>query len=375
VKISPVGAVMPLDLLTLLSQPLIAFTIELDNEYEHRAIHSMTIRRPEVGSRSGPWLTSFAMYSNCLQFLGEAPIAVRDLQRLARTSTNLDGMRRWGYIRLSPPPGKPNSRHPNEHWLIEPTTAGRLAQETWRPLPELLEQRWRERFGGKEITSLRSLLLAASGRSDVAYPDFLPILGYGLFTRGRGLVEERSMPPVSDAPLEAGSPFTALLSRLLCSFAYDFERESTISLAISANLLRILDTTGIRNRDLPQRTGLSKESIAMAMGILEKSGMADIGNGKGRTVRLTRSGLAAKEAALHLIAEIEERWIRHLGQSVMRQLRESLASLVEGSGGLPSRLLQAIDPYPDNWRAAVPRPQTLPHFPMVLHRGGYPDGS
>ncbi len=31
--------------------------------------------------------------------------------------------------------------------------------------------------------------------------------------------------------------------------------------------------------------------------------------------------------------------------------------------------------YPDNWRAAVRRPATLPHYPMVLHRGGYPDGS
>ena len=34
-----------------------------------------------------------------------------------------------------------------------------------------------------------------------------------------------------------------------------------------------------------------------------------------------------------------------------------------------------FEPYPDNWRASVRRPATLPHFPMVLHRGGYPDGS
>jgi hypothetical protein len=27
------------------------------------------------------------------------------------------------------------------------------------------------------------------------------------------------------------------------------------------------------------------------------------------------------------------------------------------------------------WRASVPNPETLPHYPMVLHRGGYPDGS
>ena len=40
---------------------------------------------------------------------------------------------------------------------------------------------------------------------------------------------------------------------------------------------------------------------------------------------------------------------------------------------LPSRL--GLEPYPDNWRAQVRRPETLPHYPMVLHRGGYPDGS
>jgi len=33
-------------------------------------------------------------------------------------------------------------------------------------------------------------------------------------------------------------------------------------------------------------------------------------------------------------------------------------------------------PYPDNWRAAVQQaPGALPHYPMVLHRGGYPEGS
>ncbi|MGB7741631.1 MAG: hypothetical protein WBL41_02645 [Terracidiphilus sp.] len=40
-----------------------------------------------------------------------------------------------------------------------------------------------------------------------------------------------------------------------------------------------------------------------------------------------------------------------------------------------SPLLQGLHPYPDNWRASLPMPEVLPHFPMVLHRGGFPDGS
>ena len=30
---------------------------------------------------------------------------------------------------------------------------------------------------------------------------------------------------------------------------------------------------------------------------------------------------------------------------------------------------------PDCWRARLPRPDTLPHHPVISHRGGYPDGS
>jgi len=41
----------------------------------------------------------------------------------------------------------------------------------------------------------------------------------------------------------------------------------------------------------------------------------------------------------------------------------------------PPPLSGGLEPYPDNWRASVRRPATLPHFPIVLHRGGYPDGS
>jgi len=51
----------------------------------------------------------------------------------------------------------------------------------------------------------------------------------------------------------------------------------------------------------------------------------------------------------------------------LRASLEPLAARQPLSGGL--------EPYPDNWRALVRRPDVLPHFPVVLHRGGYPDGS
>ena len=37
--------------------------------------------------------------------------------------------------------------------------------------------------------------------------------------------------------------------------------------------------------------------------------------------------------------------------------------------------MHGLEPYPDGWRAKVPRSEVLPHYPTVLHRGGFPDGS
>jgi hypothetical protein len=53
-------------------------------------------------------------------------------------------------------------------------------------------------------------------------------------------------------------------------------------------------------------------------------------------------------------------------------LRRVLEPLVAGD---PPPLYAGLTPHPDNWRARLPRPATLPHYPMTLHRGGYPDGS
>lgn len=93
-----------LPLPALLSQVLVAFTIELDNEFERLMRHRTTSHGSTAGSRHAPWLTSMVMWSNCLRFVGEDGVTVGELQRLARTGTNLDGMRRWGYIIIEPDP-------------------------------------------------------------------------------------------------------------------------------------------------------------------------------------------------------------------------------------------------------------------------------
>jgi hypothetical protein len=76
----------------LLAQALVAFTIEFDNEFEHRMPHS-TARGPAANAR-GPWLISMAMWSNYLRFVDEGTARTDDLALLA----NEPGLVRWGYL-------------------------------------------------------------------------------------------------------------------------------------------------------------------------------------------------------------------------------------------------------------------------------------
>jgi len=138
-----------------------------------------------------------------------------------------------------------------------------------------------------------------------------------------------------------------------------------LSLAICANVLRILDEKGVRVRDVPLLSGVSKESIAVAMGILRKKGVAVV---EKNVARLTPKGREAQDAYRQRIGIIEARWQASSGEDTIRTLRDLL-------GRLAGELFRGLEPYPDGWRASVRRPNTLPHYPMVLHRGGFPDGS
>jgi hypothetical protein len=326
---------MPLPLSTLLSQAHVAFTIEFDNEAERRMPHRTT-NHGSTGFQ-GPWLVSLAMYANCMQFVSEKGMSAAELARRARTPTNLHGMQRWGYITIGPDK------------LIRATSAGLMAQEIWRPLFEVIERRWEKRFGTTEINQLRESLRALVNQIDLDFPDCLPILGYGLFSRAP---DRKRTEPVGDLPL------SALLSRPLLAIAIEFERESDLSLAIAANVLRVLDgDKGIRLRDLPSITGVSKESIAVAMGILRKKRLVAE---ESRIVRLTPQGIAAQSASKLRLTAIEDRGQAH-------SLRDAIERIVPR--------LEIADLYRDGWRSNVRQPGTLPHYPMVLHRGGFPDGS
>jgi hypothetical protein len=311
-----------MSLTSRLSHAFVAYTLEVDAAVEARMPYRTT---DHGGPRGAPWLVSTAMWFNCLRFL-DSSVTVAQLERRARTPTNVDGMRRWGYVSL-------------DGDVLQATPAGLRAQAAFAASLAEIEARWAERF---DLPRLRTAL---SGRLDVGLPDTLPILGYGLFSRAEATPEH---------PRDDDAPLCVLLAHFLLAIALIFERRSKVSLAIAANTLRVLDA---RVADLPALTGASKEANAMAIGWLERSGLVEIGkDGRLRVARLTSAGTAARDAAHTRLARIEER----IGDA------ELLAALEP---------IMAFRPEPSGWRAATRRPQTLPHFPLVLHRGGYPDGA
>src|SRR5262249_5852583 len=125
---------------TMLSHVLIAFTIEFDNEAEHRMTHRTTLARQSGEELRGPWLGALPMWANFLRFVAEDGVPLADLTALARI-TNLAGIERWGYLTI------------NEE-VVCLSRGGRHAAGVWRPLAAEIEARWRERFGAARIAGL-----------------------------------------------------------------------------------------------------------------------------------------------------------------------------------------------------------------------------
>jgi DNA-binding MarR family transcriptional regulator len=365
-----------LPLPTLLSQVLVALTIEFDNEFEHQMPHTTTWG-PAAHSGRGPWLVSMAMWKNFMQFVGEEGVPLRELEGLGRI-TNLPGLERWGYVVVEPDPADSRPKPPRSDWVVRATLAGLRAQDVWRPLEGVIEERWRHRLGNDEIATLYESLHALVDRFDIDLPLYLPVLGYsdGMFARlhdGRWASDRRESHDAS------GLDLAALLSKVLLAFTIDFEHESKVSLAISANTLRVLDERGVGVRDLPRLTGVSKEAMSASVGFLERRGYVvvepDPTVSRTKLARLVPKGLKAQDAGRRLLGVIEQRWQERFGKDDVANLRDSLEQLVGEPTAQQSPLFGGLEPYSDGWRAVVRKPETLPHYPMVLHRGGYPDGS
>jgi hypothetical protein len=332
-----------LPLSVLLSQALVAFTIELDNAFEQRMPHRTATGAAKGGK--GPWLTSYAMYANFLRLVGETAGTPLDQLKAAARMTNLNGLIRWRYVTLA-------------DGFVRLTDGGVQAGAIWRPLAAEIEARWVARFGAVEVGALRAALGAIAGRLPPGLPAFLPVLRADL----RTLLPRGGIAPPPD-------DLSSLLAGVLLAFTLDFERDASLALPICANLLRVLGAAATPVRDLPSVTGVSKEAARWMLGILVRGGLATVAPdppGRGQLIRLTDGGLQAKPGYEERLAAIEGAWRDRFGGGDIEGLKGALARINR-------RLAEGTTPPPGGWRAKVKRP--LPHQPMVLHRGGYPDGA
>lgn len=154
-----------LPLSALLSQALVAFTIEADNETEIRLPHRTSTYGLAPGSPPGaPWLTSLLMYANCLRHLPDQGITIAELGERTRTGTNQEWMRRWGYVTFTPDPGR--GKRPGPDALIRPTAWGIEARDIWQSVTAEVESRWRARLGAEAFDGLRAALADVVGFLD-----------------------------------------------------------------------------------------------------------------------------------------------------------------------------------------------------------------
>lgn len=288
---------------------LVAFTIELDNQFE--------LRMSDAG-HSGARL-SLMLWSNLMRFLTEEGVTVRTLAAQALAPENqvkfeLGCLERWGFVALRadssddrPIPtrahrlagrilrdGWGSGRGIRSGWMVLLTGKGRKACEIWPPLPGEIERRWQARFGDEQIARLRQALEDVARQLDVDLPRGLP----------------------------------ALLSQLLLAFTIEFDRESRAPLELCANTLRVLGESPISVSDIARLTGASPETSGIGWQIKPYVSVEpDPAAKRGKLVRLTPLGLKTQQTYHELIGQIEKRWETRFGMDTMDRLRASLREL------------------------------------------------
>lgn len=364
-----------LDLTALLSALFVAFTIEFDNTFENRMPHRTTNHGKTLGPGPKPWLVSMAMWVLVMRLVPEEGIPTRDLIRRSQLDAkNMRGLvqrlgKWWGYLEVSPDPAH----------VVRPTEAGRMAQGVWSPLTDEIEGRWNDRFGQSTVDDLREALTTLVARLDVELPDYLG--------HSAGLTSQQV------AGGDGRLSLSALLSKVLQALAMDFDGHSDLALdvytggvgsrlPICANVLRLLggeaDGDGVAVSELPARSGVGQMSVDNWIGILDKRGYVAVATEtvgrRRRLARLTDKGTQARDAYLAWTESLDGRWPTASAKADLRRVRRA-AEAIAGKVGPGSPLWEGIEPYPDGWRSEIPPRQVLPHFPVVSHRGGFPDGT
>jgi hypothetical protein len=333
----------------LLSQVLVAFTVEFDNEFER-----------QMGEAGYPAARlSLLVWANVMRFVAEGALSVRDLAARAlapekQIKFELGCLERWGFVVLKPHPtddrpvptaahrqsgrelrdGWGSGRGIRADWLVRLTSKGLTASGIWPPLFSAIERRWDMRFGKDEIDRLRHALHDVASQLDVELP-------LGLARGWEGTKEFPYRVTRGGGP----PPLPTLLSQLLLTFRLEFDRESLAPMEMCANTLRVLGEQPIRVRDIPRLTGGSPETTDLGWQIKPYVVVTpDPAASRGKVVCLSPRGLRAQGTYHRLISEIEKRWEARFGKARISRLRQSLQMLFDRRSGGGALLFEGLIP-------------------------------
>jgi DNA-binding MarR family transcriptional regulator len=346
----------------LLSQVLVAFTVEFDNEFERQIAEA-----GYPGAR-----LSLAVWANLMRFVPAAGISVRDLTAEAiaeqtHVKFQLGCLERWGFVTLQventagkQAPARAgrqllhairnawgSGRGINGTCLARLTTKGEKAAQIWLPLFAAVEKRWRKRFGGDEIKLLRESLEAIAGQLTIELPQGVA-----------SVLDMTKAFPARRTHDVAAQFLPTLLSQVLLAFAIEFKRESTAPIALCANVLRVLGEEPVRISEIPRLTGGSPEATSAIGWQLAPyvAVTADPTAKRGKVARLTPKGVEAQRNYHRAVAEIEKRWEKCYGRDKIRGLRESLEGLLSAEQGDRLLISEGLIPPPGTVRAGDTAP-------------------
>jgi len=346
-------------LFALVSQVLVVFTLEFDNEFERRLIGA--------GYRGA---LSLVVWTNLARFLADGAIPVRELAGRAlvpeqQVKSMLGCLERWGFVRLEADSasGKPtaklharsgvtardgwgSARGIRAGWEVYLTAKGRKAVEIWPPLFGEIEARWGQRFGTEDLVRMRRALDAIVAKVGLELPHGLP----------GGWEIPRDYAPRGESS-GAALPLPVLLSQVLLAFTLEFDRESFTPLQLCAGTLRVLSQEPVKVSDIPCLTGSSPETGGIGWQhkpyVVVK---ADPSGARGKVVRLSARGLAAQERYRELVSHIEKRWARLCGEETIAELRDALLDLFVARRGDLLLMAEGLVPAEGTLRSGAQAP-------------------
>lgn len=326
----------------LLSQLLVAFTVEFDDEFERQMA--------EAGDRGAR--LSLVVWANLLRFVSDGALAVHDLAAHAIATQDeirfrLGCLERWRFVVLEPSEtgravptrfhrlsgrerraGWGSGRGIGADWIVRLTSRGLMASRIWPPLFDVVEQRWEKRFGKDEVDNLRETLHNVADKLEIDLPEALPPERLGPDKEGQypRVVSE------SDGATRFSNPraLPTLLSRLLLMFRLEFDSESPAPLSLCANTIRVLGEKPIRLADISRLTGSSPETTDIGWRLKPYVVVTpDLAAKRGKVVCLSPRGLEAQQTYRQLAGEIERRWEKRFGKQDVNALRRALEALFD----------------------------------------------